>query len=63
MLEENTTISKDAGKSYTLKMLTLVDVNDNKIYGSFSWLNCDVQNVTSKTEQEFRSLIRQFMED
>lgn len=63
MLEENTMITKDAGKSYTMKLLTLVDVNDNKIYGSFSPLNCDVQNTTCKSEQEFRALIRQFMED
>jgi len=63
MLEENTMITTDAGKTYKMKMLTLVDVNDNKIYGSFSPINCDVQNATCKSEQEFRSLIRQFMED
>jgi hypothetical protein len=63
MLEENSMITKDAGKSYTMKLLTLVDVNDNKVYGTFSPLNCEVQNTTCKSEQEFRSLIRQFMED
>ena len=63
ILEENTMITKDAGKSYTIKMLTPIDVNDNKVYGSFSSLNCDVQTVTCKSEQEFRSLIRQFIED
>jgi hypothetical protein len=63
MLEENSMITKDAGKSYTMKLLTLIDVNDNKVYGSFNSLNCNVQNVTCKSEQEFRSLIRQFMED
>ena len=63
MLEENTILTKDADKSYTIKMLTLVDVNDNKSYGSFSPLGCEVQNVRCKSEQEFRSLIRQFMED
>ncbi|BBZ95894.1 hypothetical protein [Bradyrhizobium diazoefficiens] len=63
ILEQNTMITKDAGKSYTIRMLTLVDVNDNKVYGSFSSLNCAVQNVTCRSEQEFRSLIRQFMED
>ena len=63
ILEENTTITKDAGKSYTIKLLTLVDVNDNKIYGSFNPLYCAVQDATCKSEQEFRSLIQQFMED
>ncbi|MBR0752724.1 hypothetical protein JQ604_11060 [Bradyrhizobium jicamae] len=63
MLEENTMTMKDAGASKSYKLLTLVDVNDNKVYGSFGPLNCDVQNSPCKSEQEFRSLIRQFMED
>src|SRR5438034_7077166 len=32
MLEENTTLTKDVGKSYSIKILTLIDVNDNKSY-------------------------------
>ena len=63
ILEENTTLTKDMGKSYSIKILTLIDVNDNKSYGSFSPPSCEVQNVPCKSEQEFRSLIRQFMED
>ena len=43
--------------------LTLVDVNDNKIYGSFSPINGDVQTVTCKSEKEFRELIKPFIED
>jgi hypothetical protein len=60
MLEENATLTKDAS---TTKLLTLIDVNANKIYGSFNPFICDVQNVTCKSEQEFRALFRQFMED
>lgn len=63
MLEENTMIMKDNGKTYTSKILTLLDVNDNKGYGSFSLLSCEVQQVTCGSEQEFRSLIKKFMED
>lgn len=54
ILAETTMTAKDAGKSYGMKLPTLIDVNDNKIYGSFSPLNCDVQNTTCKSEQEFR---------
>jgi len=63
MLEENTMITRDNGKTYTSKILTLLDVNDNKGYGSFSLLNCEVQQITCGSEQEFRSLIKKFMED
>jgi hypothetical protein len=63
LLEENSMVITDAGKSHHSKLLTLVDVNDNKIYGSFSPLNCDVQDKQCRSEQEFRTLIRPFMEE
>jgi hypothetical protein len=64
MLEENTSFTKDAsGKTYKSKFITLVDVNDNKVYGSFSPINCDVQNVTCKSEQEFRAIIKPVMDE
>ena len=40
ILEENTT--------HSIKILTLIDVNDNKSYGSFSPPSCEVQNVPCK---------------
>jgi hypothetical protein len=63
MLEENTLITRDQNKTYTSKLLTLIDVHGNKVYGSFSPLNCDVQEKKCGTEQEFRALIRPYMED
>ncbi len=63
MLEINTLMIRDAGKTTSSKFLTLVDVNDNKVYGSFSPLECEVQGKTCRSEQEFRALIRPFMED
>ncbi|MDQ2954571.1 MAG: hypothetical protein M3R18_06515 [Pseudomonadota bacterium] len=63
LLEENTLIMRDQGKTTSTKLLTLIDVNANKIYGSFSPLNCDVQDTKCRSEQEFRELIRQYMED
>ncbi len=63
MLEENTLTTRDQGKTYQTKLLTLVDVQGNKVYGSFSPLNCDVQETKCRTEQEFRVLIRPYMDD
>ena len=63
LLEENTMITRDQVKTYQTKLLTLVDVHGNKVYGSFSPLNCDVQESKCRTEQEFRALIRPFMQD
>lgn len=63
MLEENTIISTDQGKTYSTKLLTLIDINDNKIYGSFSPLNCDVRETKCHSELEFRALIRPLMEE
>ena len=63
ILEMNTTYSQVDGKSLKTKVLNLIDVNDNKSYGSFSPLNCDVQERACHSEQEFRTFIRPFMED
>lgn len=63
MLEDNTLFLSDKGKNYSSKFIVLVDVNDNKTVGSFSSLNCDVQDRKCSSEQEFRALIRTFMED
>lgn len=63
MLEENTIVTSDQGKTYKAKLLTLVDVNDNKVYGSFSPLNCDVQERKCSSENEFRALIKSFLQD
>lgn len=63
MLQENTIMTRDQGKTYSTKLLTLIDVHGNKVYGSFSSLNCDVQEKKCRTEQEFRALIRPFMEE
>jgi hypothetical protein len=52
ILEENTLTTPDQGKTYQTKLLTLVDVQGNKVYGSFSPLNCDVQETKCRTEQE-----------
>ncbi|MGY4502386.1 hypothetical protein ACVWYH_006343 [Bradyrhizobium sp. GM24.11] len=62
LLEENTMTIRDQGKTYQSKLLTLLDVHSNKIYGSFSPLNCDVLESKCRTEQEFRTLIRPYMD-
>jgi hypothetical protein len=63
ILEDNTVFTADAGKSYKSKLLTLIDVNDNKIFASFSPLNCDIGSTKCRSEEEFRALIRPLMEE
>jgi hypothetical protein len=63
LLEENTMTTRDQGKTYQTKLLTLVDVHGNKVVGSFSPINCDVQEIKCHSEPEFRTLIRTFMQD
>ena len=64
LLEDNTTYLKVEGKTTTSKILFLIDVNDNKVYGRFlDAFNCEVQEKPCSSEQEFRALIRPYMED
>jgi hypothetical protein len=63
MLEENTLMTRGQGKTYNTRLLTLVDVHGNKAVGSFSPINCDVQEKKCNTEEEFKSLVRPYMED
>lgn len=63
LLEDNTSITRDQGKVHKTRLLTLIDVHGNKVTGSFSPINCDVQEKKCRTEEEFRALIRPFMED
>jgi len=63
LLEENTMIAREQGKTISSKLLHIIDVNANKVVGSFSPLNCDVQDKQCRNEQEFRALIKPFMEE
>jgi len=63
MLEDNTLFSSDNGKNYQSRFMALVDVNDNKTVGSFNSLSCDVGEKKCRSEQEFKALIRPYMED
>lgn len=63
ILEMNTSYSRVEGKTEKIIILNLIDVNDNKSYGSFSPLNCEIQAKVCHSEQEFRALIRPFLED
>jgi len=63
LLEENTMMTRDQGKTYSTKLLTLIDVNANKVYGSFSPLNCDLLETKCRSEEEFRALMRPYLQD
>jgi hypothetical protein len=72
MLDETTkTIwNQEKTKMYRTHELMLVDVNGNKLSGSVSSTNgvldgtyCEVQERKCHSEQEFRTLVRPFMED
>ena len=56
-------IAREQGKTISSKLLHIIDVNANKVVGSFSPLNCDVQDKQCRNEQEFRALIKPFMEE
>ena len=63
LLEENTMMTRDQGKTYSTKLLTLIDVNANKVYGSLSPLNCDLLETKCRSEEEFRALMRPYLQD
>jgi hypothetical protein len=61
MLEDSMTYTKDAKEG--IKILTLADINENKIYGSFDPMECTVQERSCHSEQEWRALIKPYMEE
>lgn len=63
MIEENTTFTRHEGKTLSIKTITLIDVNDNKIVGEFSPAGCEVRERKCRSEQEFRALIKPLMEE
>src|SRR5258708_15299328 len=64
LLEINTIFLTVEGKNVSSKSLVLVDINDNKSYGTFhTSFSCEVMEKACRTEQEFRALIRPYMED
>jgi hypothetical protein len=63
MLENSTMVTRDQGKTGSMKILMLVDVHGNKVLGSFTGMNCEVQEAKCRNEQEFRALIKPFMEE
>jgi hypothetical protein len=64
MVEESTSYFRDdKNKPMSIKILILIDVNDNKVVGNFDPLQCTVQEKVCRSEQEWRSLIKPFMQD
>ena len=43
--------------------MTIFDINENKKYGAYISGTCYVQTKQCKTEEEWRALIKPFMED
>jgi hypothetical protein len=62
-VERSTQYLKDNGKPVIIKIFVLIDVNENKVYGSFDPLQCKVANVACHSEEEWKSLIRPYMEE
>ena len=55
---------------YTTKLMTLLDINENKEYGTFfersdfsAPAHCNVQEKICHSENEWRELLRPFMEE
>jgi hypothetical protein len=64
MVEETTThVRDDKNKPVTIKILILIDVNDNKVIANFDPLQCTVQERTCHSEQEWRLLVKPLMQE
>jgi hypothetical protein len=63
IVESTTEFLHDPGKTTTMKTLELVDVNENKLYGSFNLLECVVNGKTCHSEEEWRTLTKSYMEE
>ena len=70
-LEVANTYERREGKPIASKIMRLVDLNDNKEYGTFVGGICDecgpmtclVQDQVCQSESEWRQLLKPFMED
>jgi hypothetical protein len=70
-LEVANTYERREGKPIASKIMRLVDLNDNKEYGTFVGGICDecgpmtclVQDQVCQSESEWRQLLNPFMED
>lgn len=63
IFETSDTLMHENGKSTSIKVLIVADVNANKIYANFDPMQCDVQGQTCHSEQEWRALIKPLMEE
>src|SRR5262249_356950 len=64
MIEESKTYTRDdKNKSSMIKILILIDVNDNKVVASFDPLQCNVQMRACQCEQEWGTLVNPFLQE
>ena|ERR1700733_8851554 len=64
MLEDATSLPKGGGQSF--KTLMLIDVNENKIYGTFTnagAVQCDLEGRACRSELDWRQLVAPFMNE
>jgi hypothetical protein len=62
ILERSTTYMHDRAQP-PLKILMLIDVNENKLFASFTPLQCDVHGQPCHSEQEWMTLLQKYMEE
>ncbi len=62
-LETSTTFEKYKGKSESLKLMRLYDINENREYATYGVGICSVDETQCRSEQEFMQLIKKFMEN
>ncbi len=63
IFETSDTFMRENGKTTSVKILIIADVNENKVYADFDPLQCDVQGKTCHSEQEWRAMIKPLMEE
>lgn len=69
VLEQSITFYKNSDKS--ISIVTLIDINEKKVYGSCSMINfdrknavlCAVLNTKCKSQDEWESLVKPYMEE
>ena len=59
IVETTTTFAKGA----TIKTIIFSDVNENKGYGTFDPITCEVEGKTCHSLQEWQALIKPYMEE
>jgi hypothetical protein len=63
IVESNTLHWNEDHSQTEIKTILLSDVNENKVYGKFDPITCEVTGKTCHSQQEWRELIKPYTEE